>query len=87
MFPFTHSCPSVVQKLLCVLKRHEACLCNRKVSVLQFCISNVCHFKVLTAAAEKKVDHLIIGELMGIINLKNTRNGERSDLDFGTKLH
>jgi len=42
---------------------------------------------VLTAAAEKKVDHLIIGELMGIINLKNTRNGERSDLDFGTKLH
>ena len=34
--------------------RHEACLCNRKVSVLQFCISNVCHFKVLTAAAKKK---------------------------------
>ena len=55
--------------------------------MLQFCISNVCHFKVLTAAAKKKVDHLIIGELTGIINLKNTRNGERSDLDFGTKLH
>jgi len=36
---------------------------------------------------KKKVDHLIIGELTGIINLKNTRNGERSDLDFGTKLH
>jgi len=82
--------------------RHEACLCNRKVLVLQFCISNVmsiqCHVILRCsqlqpqpaeyAAAKKRVDHLIIGELTGIINLKNARNGEEWiwTSEQGTKL-